>query len=109
MSLAAIHREVYDARAADRPITHIRVTTDALPGYPAAVPITPERARTIRLRMAYGGTVGADYASTGRLLEIVIHPEDWATLLKEKDALGHYAVGTDGRVKTVLGIPVAES
>jgi hypothetical protein len=88
----AIAHEVYEARAALRPITHIRVTRDALAGTVAALPITPERARTIRLRAFPGGTVEADFGETERLLEIVIHPEDWRTLLTERDAVGVYAV-----------------
>lgn len=102
---AAIARERHDADVQLRPIIHIRITKDAIPGTPAAVPVTPERARTLgRLWALPDGSVDAAY--DGRALEVVIHPEDWSRLLTEKDAMVGYAVQV-GDPDRVLGIPVS--
>lgn len=106
----AITREVYDAQAQLREIVHIRVSRNALAGSVVALPITPERARTIRLRAFPGGAVDVDYGSTERLLEIVIHPEDWRDLLTEKDAVGAYVLNAESTgIRRIYDIPVAEA
>lgn len=109
--LPAIHRERVHADEQMRTIHHIRVTVDALPGSVVSVPITPERARTIALRAfpASGGdpVVDTDPELVGRpLLEVLIHPEDWMTLLKDAEAIGY--VDTSGPIRRVMGIPVVD-
>lgn len=89
-------------------IVHIRLTTDALPGSVTSTPITPERARTLgRLLALPGGGVVADPRSTELLMEILIHPEDWAALLAETDApYTVQAAMKAGEPDRVYGIPV---
>jgi hypothetical protein len=84
----ALMREIDSARLQYRPLLHIRVTQDAIPGAPAAVPITPERARSIRLRIVElsgdaDAVVVPDPEVWLRSLEIVVHPEDWTAVLLE--------------------------
>lgn len=86
-STEALMREIDSATMLARPLLHIRVTTDALRGSPAAVPITPERARRVRLRAFEGrdgeAVVDGDPEVYLRSLEIVVHPADWADVLAE--------------------------
>lgn len=111
MSVAAlIFSERNQARERMRPIIHIRVTTDAIPGSPVAVPVTPERARTLGKIWAFpDGTVEA--AFDGRALELLVHPEDWYSLLKDMDAARDYVVQfgvQPGEPDRVFGIPVSK-
>ena len=108
--MPTLYREQQQAREQLREIHHIRVTTDALPGSLVSVPITPERARTIRLAMfpskAGESTVDVDPELVGRpLLEVLMHPEDYAELTKDLDAVRD--VDMTGSVTRVLGIPIA--
>jgi hypothetical protein len=109
--LDIIYRERQQARETGyKRIVHIRVTKDAILGAPTTVPVTPERARTLgRLLMVRSGgldgVVVADPSDYERMLELLIHPEDWAALLTEKTAFG-YAVEL-GTIDHVMGIPVS--
>jgi len=85
--------EVRQAREQDREVHWIRVTKDAIPGSITTTPITPERARQIGLYEYEDGQSGrsagvdTDPKLIARLpLEIVVHPEDWAELLKDPEA-----------------------
>lgn len=106
-----IWHERNDADAQMRPIIHIRITTDGIPGSPAALPVTPERARTLGKLWAFpNGSVDAAY--DGRALEVLVHPEDWAGLLKDVDAAKQYAVQIPLKPNEpyrVFGISVSES
>lgn len=104
--LASIMREQHDARATGyKRIVHIRVTTDALPGSVTSLPVTPERARVIgRLLAVQDLGVVADPNSTETLLELLIHPADWAELLTDDDKYRAVQIGPDTRV---IGIPVS--
>jgi hypothetical protein len=109
--IAAIFRECNAADGQMRPIIHARLTTDAIPGSIAAMPVTPERARTLGKLWAFpDGTIEAAY--DGRALEILIHPEDWHGLLKELPSENGYAVQNAiwcGEPDRVLGIPVSRA
>lgn len=102
---AAIHREIVDADMALVKIAYIRVTRDAIPGSVVTTPITPER-----LLPDDGWALDDEVGETLEALlrpdrEIVVHPEDWCSLLAECDALG-YAVSPVGMLRAVRGIPV---
>src|ERR1700759_1212361 len=100
----AILREVHRAREQMRPVTQVRVTTDALEGTIAAAPVTPERARVLgKLRATPVGVISDP--PNERLLEILIHPEDWKQLLMRTDS--HGAIGFSDGVETALGLPVS--
>jgi hypothetical protein len=107
--LKPFYDEIRQAREQDREVHWIRVTKDAIPGSIVTTPITPERARQIRLRaepeFGSGYTVDTDPSLVGRPpLEIVVHPEDWAELLKDPEvARWGIQIGEPDRV---LGIPV---
>jgi hypothetical protein len=114
--MAVIYQEIADAEVTGyKRIVHIRVTTDALPGSPTSVPVTPERARTlgrlIALRDPRGGeaTVAADPSDYERMLELLIHPQDWADVLRGADMFaGELAPGMrPGEPDSVYGIPVS--
>lgn len=116
MSLfAAIAAEVDDSRATGyKRIVHIRVTTDALLGSLVTVPMTPERARVLgRLLMVSGdgplaGSVVADPSDYERMQEILVHPEDWATILRDPGMYAYVQMPLhDTDVTRVLGIPVS--
>lgn len=101
--------EIRQAREQDREVRWIRVTADAIPGSIVTTPITPERARQIALRAE--PDFGSDYTvdTDPKLilrpsLEIVVHPEDWAELLKDPEA-AHWGIQI-GEPDRVLGIPV---
>lgn len=105
--LDAIRRECDDAALTGyKQIVHIRVTTDALQGSVTSTPVTPERARTIGRLMAIpareGTAVVAHPDSTETLLEILMHPADYETLMIEYRAMG----GREAPV-ALLGIPVS--
>lgn len=109
--LEIIHRERQDARATGyKRIVHIRVTVDAIPGAPTTVPVTPERARVLgRLLMVRGegpltGSVVADPSDYEAMLELLIHPKDYADLLKDASAIAAVQIG---EVDRVMGIPVS--
>lgn len=86
-----------------RPVTQVRVSTDAIEGTIAAVPVTPERARNLgKLRATPAGVISDP--PNERLLEILIHPEDWKQLLMRTDP--HGAIGLADGVETVLELPV---
>lgn len=111
--IASIHRELHDARATGyKRIVHIRVTADALAGSVTSVPVTPERARVLgKLLMIRSpgepldGAVIADPADAEALLELLMHPLDWAELLADLDAIGYVSLGEPIRV---MGIPVSQ-
>jgi hypothetical protein len=109
--LKPFHDEIRQAREQDREVHWIRVTKDAIPGSITTTPITPERARQIALRAEPGTgfgrdcTVDTDPKLVGRPpLEIVVHPEDWAELLKDPEA-ARWGIQI-GEPDRVLGIPV---
>jgi hypothetical protein len=112
---AAIAREINDARATGyREIVHIRVTVDAIPGSVTTTPLTPERARVLGKLIAvdlgkYGTAVEADPYYAERLLEILIHPQDYVGLMKEADDLSRFAVSVNPStgVSQVYGVPVS--
>ena len=111
---AALHSEIRHAREQDRPVVHVRVAKDALPGTVAAMPVTPERARALGTLLLLPDETIVGSPVNERLLELLIHPEDWRGLLVEKDALGNYVVDYvvapgEGGVTRVLGIPVVKT
>lgn len=107
---SALWRERQEARAQMRPIVHIRISRDAFLGSIVAVPVSPERARTLGKLWAFpDGTVDAAY--DGRALELLMHPEDWASLLKEFPHENGHAVQLAmraGEPDRVMGIPVSK-
>lgn len=108
--LSVLHREIQEARAAARPLRHIRVSVDAIAGAPTTTPIAPERLRTLALRAIPGergsesAGVVADPEAQERWLEIVIHPEDWRDVL----VTAREELDTLGPVRRVFGIEVIE-
>lgn len=100
-------RERY--RGEDR-IAHIRITTDAIPGSIVAMPITPERMRSLGyLRLVQPtepgpATVIAD--PSRELLEIVMHPKDWRQLRMSLEARDHLETGALDKADRLLGYPV---
>ena len=100
--------EIRQAREQAREVHWIRVTADAIPGSIVTTPITPERARQIGLHAepSVGGhTVDTDPRLIAHPpLEIVVHPEDWAELLKDPEA-ARWGIQI-GEPDRVLGIPV---
>lgn len=110
---AVVHRQIVEAdETGYKRIVHVRVTTDAICGSMAAVPVTPERARAIGKLVALPDvgalayTVAADPQWYERALELLIHPEDWIALLREIP-MGATPLQL-GDPKTVYGIPVSE-
>jgi len=86
-AIETLWREINDAAIQMRPIQHIRVTTDAFAGSPSVAPISPERARQVRLLAipAYNGDISvvADPEVVARTLELLVHPKDWYDALHE--------------------------
>jgi hypothetical protein len=107
----ALRREICEAELEDREILRLRITPEAIAGSPVTVPVTPERARLLRLLMYPGETVDADPELVARFaLELLIHPRDWYALLCERGRDGHFVVepsATAASVARVLGIPVS--
>ena len=99
----AVYDEVNQALTADRPIEHIRVSASALQGWVVVVPVTPERVDEL-------GLTSRDPR------ELLLHPEDWAELLRERRfhvkraaSYGEFVVGASrSGARTVMGIPVLE-
>lgn len=90
----AIRRELVDAAVTGyQRITQIRVTSDAIRHSPVSVPLTPERARVL-------GLGEADGLGDERLLELLVHPDDWRDLLCESRDIG------PGYPTVVQGVPV---
>lgn len=106
--IEAIAQQIREARMADRPILHLRVTPDAIPGTVTTTPLAPGRLRRYRALAAEEGTILPDLSSN--VLEIVVAPVDWDALLVEKDAFERYAVEVDpgSGVKKVLGVRVVQ-
>lgn len=108
-----LRREINYAREQDRPIVQVRVTADALRGSISTVPVSPERARVLgTLTMVPVGDEG-DSAVVGaaeneRLLEVIVHPEDWRDLLVEAGPLGALGADDGGSVRTIFGYRVEE-
>lgn len=103
----ALRREMRAAALEDRPVRHIRITEDALRGSPVALPITPERQRTVgRLRAYPGGGVDADLAMACWELEIVVHPVDWYGVLAATALTGELADDLATGVRFWCGVPV---
>jgi hypothetical protein len=104
----AIVSEINHAELDDRRVRALRVTTDAVAGSLAAMPITPERARTVgRLWMLEDSTVVAEDLLYD--LELLVHPSDWYALLAERGPSGQFVVqphATVANVEHILGIPV---
>lgn len=101
-----LFRELREAEEAYRSIVQIRVSTDGIPGAPATTPLTPERARQFGLMAvpANDGVAVVADPHAQHLLEVVVHPKDWADLLKEPGTL--HALELLGPVRRVFGIPV---
>ncbi len=51
------HRELHDAGMQAYEVVRIRVTADAISGAPVAMPLTPERARSVKLPERHGWPV----------------------------------------------------
>jgi len=119
---ATLTREIHSAEAEDRPVAQIRVTPDAIQGSVTTAPMTPERARVLGRLLAMptvppwpGGIRGLGSStdevvafgdpSNERLLEILVHPDDWRQLLAEVDNLWMLDMG--GPIKRVAGVPVS--
>jgi hypothetical protein len=118
-------REIRSAEEADRPVAQIRVTPDAIQGSVTTAPMTPERARVLGQLLAMPalppwpavirglGAAPTDEMvvfgspSNERLLEILIHPDDWRQLLTEVDNL--YMLNLSGPVKRIAEVPVSET
>lgn len=102
----AIANQLNDARETGwQRIVHIRVTVDALAGSVTALPVTPERARTLGRLLAVPGGVVADPSDYEGMLELLIHPADWADLLRDTTAIRSVKLGEPTRV---MGIPVSQ-
>lgn len=109
--LKPFYEDLRQAREQDRDVRWIRVTKDAIPGSITTTPITPERARQIGLYEYEDGQSGrsAGVDTDPKLiarppLEIVVHPEDWAELLKDPEA-AKWGIQI-GEPDRVLGVPV---
>lgn len=102
----AVHGEINMAREQMRDIAWIRVSPDAIDGLLAVVPVTPERARQIRLA-DWGNGVDVDPALIARPpLELLIHPHDWYRLLANAP-FWRFGFGEAGcRVESYCGIRV---
>jgi hypothetical protein len=96
--------EIAAAEEGMRPVGHVRVSRDVIPGSPVCVPVTPERARTIALRAVKDGVI-ADPSVWMRQLEIVVHPQDWMEYLRDMDTRWMSESRLD--VDTFRGIPVS--
>lgn len=108
---AQVVREIDSAAEQDRPLAQIRVTTDAIPGSISTAPVTPERGRVLgKLRAVPvdGGAAVEGDPSNERLLEILIHPDDWNLVLVEAP-LGALGCDPEAKVRTLYGLPVDES
>lgn len=96
--------EINSAFEQDRAIVHVRVTASAIPGSIAAMPISPEHARAVAaLWILRDGTVTDLYH--GRALEVLLHPMDYETILKDIEAAlrGDCLIGDP---VLLLGLPV---
>lgn len=101
--LETIYQEFADAdMTGTTRIVQIRVTDDALRYSPVTVPLTPERARQFAPMREYcGGGTDVDLAAIEALHEILLHPLDWADLLKDGTA-----VEIAGEIDMVCGVRV---
>lgn len=101
----SIDRELRDAEEQLREVVQIRVTPLALPGSVLLMPMSPERARVLgRLHMVRDRGVISD-PKNERMMEVLMHPEDWAELLTEVDH--HHLHAHDlGEPRSIYGIPV---
>ena len=112
---AVLHKELHDARAAMRPVLHIRITTDAIPGTVTSTPLTPERLRVLKPYVIHiegreTPDVLADPTLVDRALEIVMHPQDWHDLLRDIESVQHVQIGMrEGEPDRVWGIPVTRT
>lgn len=88
--LAALARELREARQRDESVHHIRVTPMVPLGTVLELPLTEERARL--------------YGAGPRQREIIMHPEDWANFLKTPQAYLHTEMQYP--VSYALGLPV---
>jgi hypothetical protein len=108
---ATILREINSAATEDRPVAQIRVTADAIRGSITTAPLTPERARVLGRLLAVpfgeGDSAVVSDPDNERLLEILIHPEDWRDLLTEEAPLS--MLNLTGPIKRVAGVPVQET
>lgn len=109
--LEVIARELRAARESALELVRVRVTSDAIPGSPVAVPFTPERARALRTYVVelehIGALAGAD-PELERARELVIHPDDWRALELERGLGTPYAVTVNINTgeESVLGLRV---
>lgn len=102
-----IWKEIVDAESRLLEVRRIRVTPDAFAGSPVLAMIPPERLRKEALRAFPGGVVDADLEPMELWRKIIIHPRDWAEVLKELRPFSWLEVETrDGRVIRLFGIEV---
>lgn len=112
---AAVYREINDADTTGyKRIVHIRITPDAIPGSPVAVPVTPERARTLGRLIALPTkdgepSVTADPSDYERMLELLLHPQDWAQAKQEANELAMSLSMRPGEPNRIYGIPVSHT
>jgi hypothetical protein len=111
-ALVTLLDEVRCAQELDRPLSHIRVTVDALKGSPVLVPITPERARQIRLVAVEDRgefTVEADPEVWLRQLELLVHPADWMEVQIDSGAWRYLVGPSPLRAFSFAGVAVIHS
>ncbi len=97
----AFHRELHDAGMQDYEVVRIRVTHDAIGGAPVAMPLTPERARSVTLPARGGRMVPLELVR-----EIVVHPDDWRDLLVDPAIRDQLPAGLNGPPTRIYGLPV---
>lgn len=100
--------ELHHAREQARPLVQIRVTPLAIEGAITTVPMAPERSRVKgKLRAVPTGHSTAVIADpeNERLLEVLIHPEDWNRLLVELPTWDHHGASP---LTALMGVPIAE-
>lgn len=100
-----ILKEIVDAESRLLEVRRIRVTPDAFAGSPVLAMIPPERLRKEALRAFPGGVVDADLEPMERWREIIVHPQDWAEVLREMTPVSGLET-KGGRVIRLFGIEV---
>lgn len=77
----AVGNEICGALEQGLKVAHIRVTADAIQGSPAALAMTPERARGVAV-IEVGGVVTADPEMVLHAAEVLLHPADFDAIVE---------------------------
>lgn len=94
--MEVIVRELRQAVEAQREVVHIRVSQDAISGCVLAVPLAPERLRTLAGVNTAGKGLLPDPKAQERLVEIVVHPDEWIDMMLSARNGGPLRLEVDG-------------